>query len=167
MPQCHISTTLNSNTYFLTMTIQRWYYLFDRYNRWEILADSIRYCQKNKELELNRYVFMLNHLHIIATAPDVIGFVRDFKRFTAKQFKLNLEKTEPTVLPLFIDEESRIYQFWRKGNASKLVESSDFYRQKLNYIHNNPVRKGYVAQPEHWIWSSANPKSPLVVTMLQ
>jgi len=29
-------------TYYLTLTIQRWYYLFDRHNRWQILAESLR-----------------------------------------------------------------------------------------------------------------------------
>ena len=45
--------------------IQRWYYLFDQHNRWGIQADSLRYCMEHKELELNGYVFMLNHLHLI------------------------------------------------------------------------------------------------------
>ena len=86
MTQRRISTEQNTGTYFLTLTIQRWYYLFDRHNRWEILADSLRYCQTNKGLEINGYVFMLNHLHMIATALDMAGFVRDFKKFTSKKF---------------------------------------------------------------------------------
>lgn len=110
---------------------------------------------------------MLNHLHMIATAPDMAGFVRDFKKFTSKKFKLNLEQTEPSVWQLFIDQESGAYQFWKKDNGPKVVESPTFYLQKLNYIHNNPVRKGYVAKPEHWIWSSANSESPLEVKLLQ
>jgi hypothetical protein len=28
-------------------------------------------------------------------------------------------------------------------------------RQKLDYIHHNPVKRGYVDLPEHWRWSSA------------
>ena len=28
-------------------------------------------------------------------------------------------------------------------------------RQKIVYIHNNPVRRGYVDAPEHWRYSSA------------
>ncbi|TCL34896.1 hypothetical protein EV691_101338 [Azotobacter chroococcum] len=28
-------------------------------------------------------------------------------------------------------------------------------RQKLDYIHHNPVRRGYVERPEHWRYSSA------------
>lgn len=33
-------------------------------------------------------------------------------------------------------------------NAPKKIENPDFYLQKLNYIHENPVRKGYVAYPD-------------------
>ena len=74
MPTSRVSTDLNSGTYFLTLTIQRWYYLFDRHNRWGILADSLCYCIDRKGLELNGYVFMLNHIHLIATLPDMSGF---------------------------------------------------------------------------------------------
>ena len=143
----------------------RWYYLFDRFNRWQILADSLRYCQEQKQLELNGYVFMLNHLHLIVSSPDVAGFVRDFKRFTSKQLKENLETNEPRVLDLFVDDNGK-YGFWQETNGPKKIETPAFYAQKLNYIHDNPVRKRYVAQPEHWLWSSANLKSPLVVKFL-
>ena len=160
MPSRRIATDLNAGTYYLTLTIQRWYYLFDRYNRWQILAESIRYCQEHKGLELNGYVFMLNHIHLIATSGDMAGFLRDFKRFTSVKFKKNIETTEPRVLQLFLDDTGK-YRFWQITNAPKKIENPGFYRQKLNYIHENPVRKGYVADPEHWIWSSANPASPL------
>jgi len=160
MPSRRVATDLNAGTYYLTLTIQRWYYLFDRYNRWQILADSLRYCQQNKGLELNGYVFMLNHIHLIITSADIAGFLRDFKRFTSVKFKENLETTEPCVLQLFVDDKGK-YQFWQKTNAPKKIENPKFYRQKLNYIHQNPVRKGYVADSEHWLWSSANPVSPL------
>jgi putative transposase len=165
MPSRRVSAHLNAGTYYLTLTVQRWYYLFDRYNRWQILADSFRYCQEHKGLELNGYVFMLNHIHFIATSPDMAGFLRDFKRFTSVQLKTNLEKTEPSVLRLFVNEEGK-YRFWSETNAPKKIENHGFYLQKLNYIHENPVRKGYVARCEHWIWSSANPASSLLVRFL-
>jgi hypothetical protein len=59
MPSRRVPTDPNAGTYYVTLTVQRWNYLFDRHNRWQILADSIRYCQDNKGLELNGYVFML------------------------------------------------------------------------------------------------------------
>ena len=43
---------------------------------------QLNYCQKQKGLKLYAYVFVLNHLHIIASSPDTIAFVRDFKKFT-------------------------------------------------------------------------------------
>ena len=165
MPSRRVAADLNVGTYYLTLTIQRWYYLFDRYNRWQILAESLRYCQENKGLELNGYVFMLNHIHLIATSPDMAGFLRDFKRFTSVQFKSNLETTEPSVLKLFMDDKGK-YRFWMETNAPKKIENPQFYLQKLNYIHENPVRKGYVAYAEHWIWSSANRASSLQIRIL-
>jgi len=165
MPSRRIAAELNAGTYYLTLTVQRWYYLFDRYNRWQIMADSIRYCQDNKGLELNGYVFMLNPIHLIVTSPDMAGFLRDFKRFTTAKFKTNLETTEPSVLKLFVDAQGS-YRFWMETNAPKKIETPAFYLQKLNYIHENPVRKGYVYHPEHWLWSSANPASPLLTKLL-
>ena len=104
---------------------------------------------------------------MIATALDMAGFIRDFKKITSKKFKLNLEQIEPTVLQLFMDEATSIYPFWKKNNSQKIIELPAFYLQKLNYIHNNPMRKGYVARSEHRIWSSANPDSPLKVKFLE
>ena len=128
------------------------------------MSDSLHYCQDNKGLELNGYVFMLNHIHLIVTSPDVAEFLRDFKRFTSAKFKVNLETTEPSVLKLFVDAQGS-YRFWMETNAPKKIENSAFYLQKLNYIHEKPVRKGYVARPEHWLWSSANPASPLLTKL--
>jgi len=164
MPSRRVAAELNTGTYYLTLTVQRWYYLFDRHNRWQIMSDSLHYCQDNKGLELNGYVFMLNHIHLIVTSPDVAGFLRDFKRFTSAKFKVNLETTEPNVLKLFADAQGG-YRFWMETNAPKKIENPAFYLQKLNYIHENPVRKGYVARPEHWLWSSANSASPLLTKL--
>ncbi|MEQ1638319.1 MAG: hypothetical protein ABL903_16690 [Methylococcales bacterium] len=164
MPSKRVATNLNTGTYFLTLTIQRWYYLFDRHHRWEILADSLRYCIAHKGLELNGTVFMLNHVHLIISAPDVAGFLCDFKKFTSKQFKANLQTNEPSVLSLFVDDKGQ-YRFWMETNAPKKIENHAFYLQKLNYIHENPVRKGYIDRPQYWHWSSANPDSPLPVRL--
>lgn len=165
MPSRRVPIALNAGTYYLTLTVERWYYLFDRFNRWQLLADSLRYCQENKGLKLNGYVFMLNHIHLIVTSPDVAGFLRDFKRFTSKQLRDNLQIHEPRVLELSVDKEGA-YRFWQDTNAPKKIENPAFYLQKLNYLHENPVRKGYVLKPEYWVWSSANLESPLQVIFL-
>ncbi|HHT9115320.1 MAG TPA: hypothetical protein ACFYEL_02510 [Candidatus Wunengus californicus] len=47
---------------------------------------------------------------IIAFAPDMIAFVRDFKKFTSKEMQKNINATEPNVLKLF-DMGSGKYEF--------------------------------------------------------
>lgn len=162
MPLKRIDTAYNEGFYFVTPTVWNWYYLFDRHERWEILADSLSYCQQNKGLLIYAYVFMLNHLHMIVQSPDVSGFLRDFKRYTTTQLRKNIETYEPNVMELFSDR-NKGYCIWKEDNQPKLIENEAFFLQKLSYIHNNPVIKGYVMQPEHWKWSSANPYSPIKV----
>ncbi len=158
MPSVRIDKNLNSEIYFLTFTIKNWYYIFDRHNRFEILVQSIQYCQKHKALKLFAYIFMLNHLHLIASAPDMIGFVRDFKSYTSHEMQKNILTFEPNILELFEVGKGK-YEFWEKTNMPKMIESPTFFQQKMDYIEDNPVRKQYVERPEHWVWSSANPHS--------
>ena len=156
MPSVRIPKEFNNGIYFLTFTVKKWYYLFDRKYRWNIIADSLKYCRQHKGLKIYGFVFMLNHIHLIVSSPDVSGFVRDFKKFTSKEFHKNISKTEPNVLKLFMGENGK-YEFWEKTNMPKYLEAEKFFLQKLNYIHENPVRKTYVLKPEDWYWSSANP----------
>ncbi len=146
--------------HFLTLTVHGWYYVFDRHNRFEILANSLHHCQKHKQLQIFAFVFMLNHVHLIAAAPDLIGVIRDFKSFTSKELSKNICATEPNILKLFETEKG--FQFWQPGNEPKTLESDDFFEQKYNYIHENPVRKQYVDKEEYWKWSSANPDQSII-----
>ncbi|NBC14314.1 MAG: hypothetical protein GVY09_13435 [Gammaproteobacteria bacterium] len=160
MPQRRISASAPGGTFFLTFTVQRWYYIFDRHARWQILAEALSYRRAHAGLQLHGFVFMLNHIHLIATAPDAAGFVRDFKRHTAARLYENLGTTEPRVQELFRTEDGG-YSLWQSGSAAMALETERMFQQKLTYIHENPVRKQYVARPEHWFWSSANPDCPL------
>ena len=47
------------------------------------------------------------------------------------------------------------YQVWQEGSHPKQIETDDMMWQKLEYIHNNPVVRGYVDDPLHWRYSSA------------
>ncbi|MCX6761834.1 MAG: transposase [Candidatus Moranbacteria bacterium] len=162
MPSVKIHKESNAGVYFLTFSVKNLYYFFDRHYRWNILADSLKYCQKEKQLKIHAFVFMLNHLHLVISSPDVSGFVCDFKKFTSKVFRKNIENTEPNVLKLFLDTTGK-YELWEKTNMPKIIETEEFYLQKVNYIHNNSVKKNYVAEPEHWYWSSANPRCEIKI----
>ncbi|MBI5050191.1 MAG: hypothetical protein HZC11_04775 [Nitrospirae bacterium] len=155
MPSVRINKDMNNEIYFLTLTVKRWYYLFDRHNRWNILLDSLKYCQKHKGLLIYNWVFMLNHINLIAKADDMAGFVRDFKTFTSKELKKNILATEPNILKLFVDKDGK-YQFWQQTNMPEIIRGEKFYMSKAGYIEDNPVRKRYVRKAEDWVYSSAD-----------
>jgi len=150
-----ISKDLNSSAYFLTFTVKKWYYLFDRHNRWNIISESLRYCQKHKNLKLYGFVFMLNHIHLIIESSDVAGFVRDFKRHTSREIHKNIVVTEPNIEKLFVETDGT-YSIWQDTNMPIVLESEKVFQQKLKYILENPVRKNYVSEESFWYWSSAN-----------
>jgi REP element-mobilizing transposase RayT len=154
LPSVRVPKELKTETFFLTFTVHRWYYLFDRHNRWDIIADSLKYCQANKGLTLYNYVFMLNHIHLLAQCSDMSGFIRDFKTYTSKEIRKNIEETEPHILKLF--ERNGEYHFWQKTNMPEVIRNVDFYLTKAQYVEQNPVRKRYVSKAEDWIYSSAN-----------
>ncbi|OGG90698.1 hypothetical protein A3H55_03220 [Candidatus Kuenenbacteria bacterium RIFCSPLOWO2_02_FULL_42_16] len=154
MPSVRIFKEQKDQLYFLTFTVHNWYYIFDRHNRFKILEDSFVHCQKHKGLKVYAFVFMLNHLHFIGAAPDLISVIRDMKTFLSKEMQKNIIATEPETIKLFETKDG--YHFWQDNNYPELITSEEFLEQKTNYIHYNPVRKEYVHYPEDWRWSSVN-----------
>ena len=84
------------------------------------------------------------------------------KSYVARKIidELILKKNED-VLNQFktLKKKSKVnseYQIWQEGFHPKLIISEKELRQKLDYIHNNPVSKGLVDEPQQWKYSSYN-----------
>ena len=158
--------------YFLTMSVVGWIDLFtrERYNK--IIVDSLEYCIKEKELLVHEYVIMPSHIHFImqhleCNLPNVI---RDFKSFTAKEIltevKSQGESRKDWLLDLFRQfakktKQNKEFMVWQKTNHPVELSNSTSYDQKVNYIYWNPVKGGYVTEPQNWKYSSACEDSPL------
>ena len=127
----------------------------------EIVLDSWRFLQDNDRLTLFGYVILENHLHWIASAEDLARQIGEFKSFTARRIIDLLEARN--VKPLLRQFEhlkakhktDSDHQFWQEGSHPQMIESDEMMRQKLEYIHNNPVVRGFVDDPTHWRYSSA------------
>ena len=90
----------------------------------------------------------------------MISFTKNYKSYTTREIKkLILQDNRKYLLNLIISSYSKkkgkYFQIWNQNNWPELVEDSNFFEQKLNYIHSNPVVKGYVEHEEDWIYSSA------------
>ena len=46
-------------------------------------------------------------------------------------------------------------QFWQQHNKPIELWSGKVIKQKIDYIHNNPVEQGFVTNPIDWKYSSA------------
>mgnify|MGYP000845592174 CR=1 FL=1 len=153
--------TESEGIYFLTITIVDWLPVVVGTAPCEIVLESLLFCRKQKELRLYAYVLMENHLHLVAEAPDLTGCVQSFKRHTARSI-INWATTtnKDWLLHQFgycrkAYKHNSQYQVWQEGAHPQLIQGDDMLRQKMVYIHNNPVRRGYVDMPEHWRYSSA------------
>ena len=87
--------------------------------------------------------------------------MRDFNTHTSREISslLKEEKKQVGLLEFHksaeFDGRGNIYKVWKEGFHPITIESEDFFLRKLEYIHDNPVRKGYVEKPEYWKYSSA------------
>lgn len=151
----------NDAPYFLTMTIVNWLPVFTRPATVEVLFESWRYLAAQAQFRIHGYVILENHLHLIARSPNLDKDVQRFKSFTAKELIAVLESANAerllAMLRLFKAgyKVESTYQVWQEGSQPKRIEDEVVMRQKLDYVHMNPVERGYVDRPEHWRWSSA------------
>ena len=162
MGRSRYSITDPDKPHFMTCTVLEWLPVFTRPETVQILLDCWRYQREHAGLRLYGYVVLENHLHFIAQAQDLNKCVSSFKSYTARQIidYLLVHHADRLLDRLSYAKRAhkadRDYQFWQEGVHPELIFSESMMREKLDYIHNNPVKRGYVSLPEHWRYSSAS-----------
>ncbi|MFT3679260.1 MAG: transposase [Ferruginibacter sp.] len=153
--------------HFVTFAVVEWVDVFTRKEYRDIVLESIRYCQKEKGLVLHAWCLMSNHIHLVVRAinNDTSEILRDFKKFTSKKViqavqEHTAESRKEWMLELFRragvqNSRNKEFQFWRQDNQPKEMYSDSFIKQKLDYIHDNPVLAGIVDKAEEYLYSSA------------
>jgi len=153
--------------YFISFATVYWIDVFTRQIYFSILAESIKHCRKEKGMEVFAYCFMPSHVHLIfrsdKEAPS--GLLRDFKGFTArkliKAIEENPQESRKEWLLWMMKRAGHKtinvtnMQFWQQHNKPIELWSGKVIKQKIEYIHNNPVVQGFVTDPIHWKYSSA------------
>lgn len=159
--------TTTEDAYFITITTVGWVDVFTRLNQKQNIIEALKYCQNNKGLEIYSYCIMSSHIHILCKGTN--GFVlsdiiRDFKKFTAKKIIQTIlnepESRREWMLDFFKKscenlKRNQEYKVWQNGYHAEHIYSDSFIKQKVEYIHNNPVKDKIVANPEDYYFSSA------------
>lgn len=154
--------------YFVSFAVVYWLDVFTKNVYKHILIDSLHYCQTHKGMELFAWCIMTNHVHLVyrCTGSFQPQFVLgDFKRFTSKKIVKAIQENQresrkQNLLESFrksaeVTSNVKQYMFWRHDNRPIQLWSKKVIDQKINYIHQNPVKAGIVVKPEHYLYSSA------------
>lgn len=147
--------------YFLTMTIVEWIPIFTKQKYFDVLIDSLKFCQKNKGLKIHAYVMLDNHVHVVASGERLADTIRDFKSFTAGKVIEVLKKDKRAWMLKELafykkrHKQDSEHQVWQEGSHPQAITVDGMLSQKIDYIHCNPVKRGLVREPEHWVYSSA------------
>tara|TARA_R100000908_G_scaffold45503_4_gene21733 strand:- start:25725 stop:26441 length:717 start_codon:yes stop_codon:yes gene_type:complete len=149
------------NPYFITSSVINQIALFKNPKLVKIILDGLIFLQEERNIELNAYVVMENHIHIIAKGTNLGEHIRNFKSFSAHQIikalkkkkdHLSLNKLKQAKKSHKIESE---HQVWEESYHPKQLFTYKMVAQKMDYIHFNPVKRGYVDEPSHWRYSSA------------
>jgi len=163
-----IQYRITGEVYFVTDTVVDWVDIFSRPTYKHIITDSLKYCQEQKGLLIYAWVLMTNHLHMIVGSTGenkVSDIMRDFKKFTSKEIIRTLKSDIQESRRIWMlnrfeyagrnDKKITNYRFWQEGNDAQEIFLQDYFNQKLEYLHQNPVKAEIVNNPEDYRYSSA------------
>ncbi len=154
--------------YFVSFATVNWIDVFTRNIYRDIVVDSLNYCVEKKGLIIYSWVLMTNHIHLIIRSKNepLENIMRDLKRYTSREVlkaiqENSQESRKEWILWLFEragkkNANNTNYQFWQQNNHPIELGTESFDIDKyMDYIHENPVKAGFVNKPEDYLYSSA------------
>ncbi len=154
-----------SHLYFVTTTAVQHALIFQRDVIKRLLLDGLYFASVVEHLKLYAFVIMSNHLHFIGQCqPDkpLADTMRDYKanmtRLILRQYQAEQNHEVLDFLSRAVTRpEKQQFKVWEDGYNAKEVFSPEILRQKIEYIHNNPLQPHWqlATHPEDYIWSSA------------
>ena len=146
--------------HFVTCTVVNWTPIFTRPQTVNIVLESLHYLS-GQGMKVYAYVVLENHLHLVVQSNDLGKDIARFKSYTARRIIDYLYncKAERILKQLSFykkaHKQKENYQFWEEGGHPEWIQNIQMLQQKVEYIHQNPVKRGYVDEVRHWRYSSA------------
>jgi len=163
--------------YFMTTTTVAWIPVFTRKPYLELLINSLNFCRQHKDLKILAYVIMDNHIHLVVAGEKLSDTIKEFKSYTAREIVLLAQEENKSWLLNQLQfhkhdhKTDSHHQVWQEGFHPQQIYSEEVLRQKVAYLHHNPVRAGLVARAEDWFYSSARNyaglPAPLEIDLLE
>ncbi|HFE38474.1 MAG TPA: transposase [Gammaproteobacteria bacterium] len=160
MGRSRYTITQPESPHFITLTVLHWIPVFTRPETVSILLESLEFLSK-EGLRVYAYVVLENHCHFVVQSNTLDRDIARYKSYTAKKIIQYLAENnvkqmlEQLAFYKKAHKNDRAYQFWQEGVHPELIQGDEMMKQKVDYIHHNPVKRGYVDKAEHWRYSSA------------
>jgi putative transposase len=150
--------------FYVTFSVVDWLPIFVSETACKIVTESLDFCQRQKGLRVNAYVIMPTHFHAILFHADFQAkalehVVTDFRKFTGRELADFCAQHMPASFQKVLLERAgsdRERRLWQPTRHPVQIETENFWQAKIDYLHQNPVRKGLVREAEHWRFSSAS-----------
>ncbi len=125
----------------------------------ELLVAQIVAVRRRDAFRLHAWVVMPDHVHLLLTPTlprwPVSEILRCIKRPFARDV-MRRWRTEDVRLVRDLRSSWGSTHFWQRGGGyDRNVETLEECREKIGYMHANPVRRRLAASPCDWRWSSA------------
>ena len=146
----------------LTFSCYRRFPFFKVERTCEWLQEAIESARVSESFLLWAYVFMPDHIHLLilpaSDDADIARILKSIKGPVGRRALRYVKEHSQEWLPKLARTrgQKREHLFWQSGGGyDRNVTSSETLLSMIDYIHANPVRKGYVERPHDWRWSSA------------
>jgi len=127
------------------------------------LAEALVAAREKHNFRVIAWVFMPEHAHLLLWPREqeysVSKMLSSIKLPVAIKSRGFVLKHAPGLLPRMLDQQpngSRAFRIWQRGGGyGRNIYSPEELWEKIQYIHNNPVRRKLAARATEWEWSSA------------
>jgi putative transposase len=137
MPKSLVRYQQTGDLHFVTFSCYRRQPHLGQASARDLFERSLEAMRLRYDFIVSGYVVMPEHVHLLVSEPR--------KALLAKALQ---------ALKLSVAVQRRERPFWQARYYDFNVYTARKHVEKLRYMHRNPVRRGLVAQPEQWAWSS-------------
>jgi len=150
-----------AHPYFLTFTVLGATPIFSRAEPAQKVIDVLAAWQQSRRLTVYGYALVEDHFQLLASGDDLPKQIAQLKSSTAQQILEILASPDLhgllKRLKRFQDPQrsDAAAQLWQEADILEPMLSEEKMRAKLDFIHSNPVKRGYASDPTHYRYSSA------------
>jgi putative transposase len=144
---------------FLTFSCYHRLPLLDNEKIKSLFAHALAALREEGRFDLYGWVVMPEHVHLLVfphlPAHPISSTLRQLKRSIAQAVLNRWSQLDAPILSRITDAH-QTRRFWQTGGGyDRNIISQEELLEKLNYIHENPVKRGLAASAADYLWSSA------------